>query len=79
LNVKVTGGGDGAIHDRGRRMVAAHRINGDADHLNAGIDEFTNLRDDEIELANSVDELVNPTTRRLVNHSSSTALTCRWR
>jgi hypothetical protein len=32
LKVKVTGGCDGAIHDRGRRMVAAHRINGDCDH-----------------------------------------------
>ena len=29
LDIEVAGGGDGAVHDRRRRMVAAHRVNGD--------------------------------------------------
>jgi hypothetical protein len=31
LQVEMTGGGKGAVHDGGRRVVATHRINGDAD------------------------------------------------
>jgi hypothetical protein len=31
LEVEVTGGGQGAVHDGGRRVVATHRVNGDAD------------------------------------------------
>jgi len=31
LQVEVTGGGKGAVHDGGRRVVATHRVNGDAD------------------------------------------------
>jgi len=33
LEVEMTGGGKGAVHDGGRRVVAAHRVNGDFDHL----------------------------------------------
>jgi hypothetical protein len=29
----MTGGGKGAVHDGGRRVVATHRVNGDSDHL----------------------------------------------
>src|SRR4030095_12709012 len=36
LEVEMTGGGKGAVHDGGRRMVATHRVNGDANHLDAG-------------------------------------------
>jgi hypothetical protein len=64
LQVEVTGGGKGAVHDGGRRVVATHRVDGDANHLDAGIDKFTNLQIDEIELSNSVDEFVNPTMGR---------------
>jgi hypothetical protein len=32
LKVEMTGGGKGAVHDGGRRVVATHRVNGDADH-----------------------------------------------
>jgi len=32
LQVEVTGGGNGTVHDGGRRVVATHRINGDSDH-----------------------------------------------
>jgi hypothetical protein len=45
-------------------VVATHRVDGDANHLDAGIDKFTNLQIDEIELSNSVDEFVNPTMGR---------------
>jgi hypothetical protein len=31
LEVEMTGGSKGAVHDGGRRMVATHRVNGDAD------------------------------------------------
>jgi len=31
LQVEVTGGGKGTVHDGGRRVVATHRVNGDAD------------------------------------------------
>jgi hypothetical protein len=30
LEVEMTGGGEGAVHDGGRRVVATHRVNGDA-------------------------------------------------
>jgi len=42
LEVEMAGGGKSAVHDGGRRVVATHRVNGDANHLDAGIDEFTN-------------------------------------
>jgi len=32
LDVEMARGSDRAVHDRRRRMVAAHRVNGDADH-----------------------------------------------
>jgi hypothetical protein len=32
VDIQVAGRGDCAIHDRRRRMVAAHRVNGDVDH-----------------------------------------------
>jgi hypothetical protein len=32
LQVEMTGGGKGAVHDGGRRVVATHRVNGDFDH-----------------------------------------------
>ena len=48
LDVEVSGGSDGAVHDRRRRMVAAHRVNGDGNHLSQALTdlriyEFTNL------------------------------------
>jgi hypothetical protein len=33
MDVEVAGGSDRAVHDCRRRLVAAHRVNGDVDHL----------------------------------------------
>jgi uncharacterized Ntn-hydrolase superfamily protein len=51
--------------DRRRRMVAAHRVNGDVDHYCAEIDEFTKLRIDGFGLSNL--NQFNSSIRQFVN------------
>jgi len=36
LEVEMTGGSKGTVHDGGRRVIATHRVNGDSDHFVIG-------------------------------------------